>query len=47
MNSVSDIISLAPLSMQEFAEHVMTAKSYIYDYVLGNLYNLDAVRESA
>ena len=47
MSSVSDIISLAPLSMQEFAEHVMTAKSYIYDYVLGNLYNLDAARESA
>ena len=47
MSSVSDIISLAPLSMEECVDNVMRGKSYIYDYVLGNLYNLDAVRESA
>ena len=47
MSSVSDIIGLAPLSMQEFAENVMRAKSFIYDIVIANLYNIDAARESA
>src|SRR5690625_3507341 len=46
MDSVSDIISLSPLSMDEFAEYIMKGKRYIHE-VIQNLYDLDKSRKSA
>ena len=47
MGSVSDIISLSPLSMDEFAEYIMKGKRYIHEVVIQNLYDLDKSRKSA